>query len=209
MNQDAVYAGLSGAAAATALVALAAGLTGAAPETHAFWYLSRTSGLVAYALLWLSVMAGLLLSGRTGRGLVPPKVALEVHQTSSGLALAFAFFHGLILTGDRFLGLGLVELLVPLSGSLQPLWLAGGQLAFCLLAAVLATSLMRRRLGNPLWRRLHYLAFLGYWMSLAHALVMGSDTGRPLIALFYLATGALAFWLTLARVFLREGAGGG
>ena len=204
MNADAkVFGSLSGIAATVALLLVSLGLSGMAPETKSFWFLSRASGMVAYLLLWLSVMAGLLISSRAS-SVVSPKLALEVHQMTSGTALAFAAFHGLVLTGDRFINLSLLELLLPLSSSYKPVWMAAGQIALILSAAVLASSSMRKSLGNKVWRALHYSAFFAYWLALAHALVLGSDTGRPAVAFFYAFTGVAVLWLTSIRIFVRE-----
>lgn len=197
-----VYGSLSGVAAAAALLIVSLGLTGLV-DTKAFWFFSRASGLVAYLLLWMSVMAGLLISSRAS-AVVSPKSALAVHQMTSGTALAFAVFHGLVLVGDGFLSLSLMELLLPFFGTFKPLWMAAGQIALLLSAAVLASTSMRRSLGNKTWRALHYGAFLAYWLALAHALALGTDTGRPIIYGFYALTGAAVLWLTTIRIFVRE-----
>jgi predicted ferric reductase len=197
------FQSVSGIVAVSALLIVGVGLTGVVGESKAFWFLSRASGLVAYTLLWISVMAGLLISSRA-RSLVSPKTAVDIHQMTSGTALAFALFHGLILSGDRFVSLSLVELLVPWTGSFRPGWMAAGQIAVILVAAVLATSSLRRQLGNKVWRTLHYSSFLAYWLALSHALVMGSDSERPFVIGLYALTGAAVLWLTTARIFIRE-----
>lgn len=199
-----IYSGLTGASLALAAAILLAALTGVAADSPAFWYFSRASGLVAYGLLWGSVVAGLLLSGRQLPKAIPPALVLEWHRTLSGMALGFAVFHALVLVGDRYIGFTLGDLLIPLSGNFEPLWVAGGQLALGLLAALLASSVWRRQLGNQAWRALHYTAFATYWLALAHALVLGSETTHPAVALYYLVTGASVLWLTTVRIFLRE-----
>jgi methionine sulfoxide reductase heme-binding subunit len=198
-----VFGSLSGIITTAALLVVSVGISGVTPDTKAFWLLSRTSGLVAYLLLWLSVMAGLLISSRA-TSIVPPKRALGIHQMTSGTALAFAVFHGLVLAGDGYFNLSLLELIVPLTSAFKPVWMAAGQISLILLAAVLASSSMRRSLGNRAWRALHYSAFFAYWLALGHALVLGSDTGRPLIACLYAFTGVAVLWLTTIRIFVRE-----
>ena len=204
MSSSTTYQSFTGIVTASALVLVASGVLGVMPETKAFWFLSRSSGLVAYGLLWLSVVAGLLISSRA-RAIVSPKWALEVHQMTSGTALGFALFHGLILTGDRYIRLSVWEVLVPWVGTYRPLWMAAGQVAALLLAAVLGSSLARRRVGNRLWRLLHYSSFLAYWFALSHALALGSEAKHPAVLGFYAVTGAVVLWLTTARIFIREG----
>ncbi|MFA7480138.1 MAG: hypothetical protein WC314_06490 [Vulcanimicrobiota bacterium] len=198
-----VYAAIGGAAVAAATFTVAAGALRLTPDTSLFWYLSRSSGLVAYALLWLSTLAGLLMSGRAR--LLPGRTAMELHKMASGTALAFALFHGLVLSGDRYMNWSLSDLLVPLTTSYQPFWLAAGQLSLTFSVALLASSALRQSLGNKAWRVLHYIAFLAYWLALGHALVMGSDTGHPLVSGFYLLSGGSILWLTTARIWIREG----
>ena len=74
---------------------LSASLSGNAP--HAFWFLSRTSAIVAYLLLWISMCLGLLITNKLARLWPGGPVAFDLHQYTSLLGVAFALFHGLIL----------------------------------------------------------------------------------------------------------------
>ena len=208
MTPSKLYATTGGILLALGLTGVGFGALGLTPETTAFWYLSRSAGLVAYTLLWLNVISGLLLSGRLLRQTLAPALIAQIHQTLSASALAFAVFHGLVLVGDRYAGLSLSDLLVPFSGSFHPVWMAGGQISALLLAALLVSSQLRKVLGNKAWRALHYTAFGAYWLALAHALALGSDTSQPAVWLFYAVSGISVLWLTTARILLREGSHG-
>ena len=208
MTQGRFYAITGGVLLAFGLAVVGIGALGLASDTTAFWFLSRSAGLVAYTLLWLNVISGLLLSGRLLRQTLAPALIAQIHQTLSASALAFALFHGLVLLGDRYAGLSLSDLLVPFSGSFHPVWMAGGQISALLLAALLVSSELRKLLGNRAWRALHYTAFGAYWLALAHALALGSDTSRPAVSLFYALTGVSVLWLTTVRILLREGSHG-
>ena len=205
-----VYAVLKGAVAAVALSLVGAGWLGLSlgPEAlvgHAYWNLSRTAGLVGYTLLWLSVVAGLLLSGRIARSALSPRITMQLHETLSGTALAFGLFHTLILLGDPYLKLGLTQIMVPFASPYQRLWVGAGQIGLALLTAIVLSSHWRRRLGNRMWRLLHKSAFAAYWLVLAHAIVVGSSSTEPLITLFYAATATTVMWLTTTRILIREG----
>ena len=76
-------------------------IMGSAPQ--AFWFLSRSSALVAYLLLWLSMCLGLMITNKLARLWPGGPVAFDLHQHTSLLGVAFALFHGLILLGDRYL----------------------------------------------------------------------------------------------------------
>jgi hypothetical protein len=69
-----------------------------------YWYLSRASAWMAFALLWLSMALGLLITNRLARVWPGGPNAFDLHQHVSLLALAFSLFHALILLGDRYVG---------------------------------------------------------------------------------------------------------
>src|SRR5690242_3288463 len=86
--------------AALAIVVLpeaapAIGLSLAAPQTKTWWYLSRASGLVSYALLSASMLLGLLLSTKFAKAWPGSAAAFALHEHTSILGLAFALFHAL------------------------------------------------------------------------------------------------------------------
>ncbi len=59
-----------------------------AADSRTYWYMARSAGLVAYLLLWGSVVWGLLVSSKLVNDYVKPAVVYEVHQFLSILALA-------------------------------------------------------------------------------------------------------------------------
>ena len=68
---------------------------------------------MAFALLWLALALGLTITNRLARLWPGGPVAFDVHQHASLLALTFALFHALILTGDRFIAFILAQVAVP------------------------------------------------------------------------------------------------
>lgn len=170
-------------------------------EPKAFWYLSRASALVAYALLWLSMALGTLITNRLARLWPGGPVAFDVHQHASLLGLGTALFHALILLGDRFINYTLGQILLPFaSGSYRPLEVGLGQVAFYGLAVVALSFYVRSRIGPKTWRALHYLSFVVFGLSLWHAVGSGSDTAQ--VALFYWVTGGVWLFVTVYRVFV-------
>jgi len=59
-----------------------------------------------------------------------------------------------------------------------------------LIVALIATSLLRRRLGYRLWRFTHWAAYLSWPVAFAHSVGMGSDV--PSLWFRVLAIGCLA-----------------
>src|SRR6185369_7521150 len=67
------------------LPALSASWLGSAPK--AYWYLSRASALVAFALLWFAMALGLVITNKLARVWPGGPTAFELHQHASLLGL--------------------------------------------------------------------------------------------------------------------------
>lgn len=173
------------------------------PERKAYWYLARTSGFVAYGLLWLSVGFGLLITNKIARVWNGGPLAFDLHQFTSLLALVFAFFHAVILLGDRHIGYSFVQLLLPFaSGDYRPFWVGLGQFGLDLMAIVGLSFYVRRQLGARAWRALHYASFLVYVFATLHGLWAGTDTATPGALFLYTLSGASVYFLTLYRILI-------
>ncbi len=200
-----ILGALVGIALALAGLAIAVGLVGVQGETKSFWYLSRASGVVAYLLLWGSVVWGLLLSSHLGRRYLAAPVVLDAHQFLSNVGLGFAFFHGLILMGDQYLNFPLAAVLVPFAGDYAPLLVAAGQIGLWLSLLLILSVYVRRWIGTKAWRLIHYLSFVGYWLVLLHAVWLGTDTVQWSLAATYAATAAAVIFLTVYRAVTSRG----
>jgi predicted ferric reductase len=181
------------------LPGLSASLSGADPK--AFWFLSRSSALAAYGLLWLSMVMGLLLTNRMARLWPGGPTAYDLHQYASWLGLALSLFHALILLGDGYLRYTLGQILVPFaSAPYRAVWVGLGQLTLYGLGLVTLSFYARRWLGPRGWRAVHALSFGLYLLALLHGVLSGTDSGVPAVQWFYWATGASVLFLTLYRV---------
>ena len=199
-----LLASVAGAFSAVLLLPAAIpGLTGSllGPEPKVYWYLARSSAWVAYLLLWLSMIFGLLITGKISRVWPGGPAAVDVHQFVSLLGIAFALFHGLILTGDRYIGFSVVQVLVPFSNPLyRPFWVGIGQIGFYMLGLVGLSYYVRRSLTPRVWRLIHYLSFLTFLLVLVHGVTSGSDSAQPWAIGIYWITGGSVWFLTVYRV---------
>jgi methionine sulfoxide reductase heme-binding subunit len=143
------------------------------PSTY--WYLTRSTGAVALALLTLSVALGVAGVSRFSSPRWPRFVVDSLHRNVSLLALAFLIVHILTAVLDSFAPISLLDAFVPFAGSYRPFWLGLGAVAFDLLLAVTLTSFLRRRLGYGAWRATHWLAYACWPIALLHGLGTGSD----------------------------------
>ena len=164
------------------------------------WYVARSAGLVAWALLAASVLWGLALSTKILSPKVRPNWILDLHRWLGGLALAFTAVHVGSLLLDTYVHFGLVSVLVPFAATWHPGAVAWGVVSLYLVAAVEITSLLRHRIPKSLWRRTHFLSFGLFVTSTVHGLSAGTDTGATMLRIAALMTAALFAGLTAARV---------
>ena len=167
-----------------------------------FWILARASGLSAYVLLTCSVLAGLVLKSRPfGRALRAASVT-DVHRMLALLGLAMLVLHGLALTLDRTVHMPLAALVVPGASPYRPLAVALGVLACELMALVVVSFSLRRRIGMRNWRRLHWATYAIFAAATVHGVTAGTDTATWAGGLYLGAVGAVVFataWRALTR----------
>jgi len=168
--------------------ALARSLEGGEPT--AYWYLSRASGLVAYALVWLSMMAGLSMTNRWARIWPGGPLVFDLHQHTAVVGLAFALFHAMVLLGDRYLDASAGQLVVPFAvPNERAAWIGLGQIALWALVPVALSFYVRKRIGQRTWRLIHFASFSVFTLALAHGVLAGTDTQVAWVRAAYVATG--------------------
>jgi methionine sulfoxide reductase heme-binding subunit len=140
-----------------------------------YWYLTRSTGAVALVLLSGAVALGVIDVRRFSAPGWPRFVIDSLHRNVALLAMVFLALHIITSVLDSFASISLVDALVPFVGSYRPFWLGLGAVAFDLLLAVMATSLLRRRIALATWRAVHWLTYASWPIALLHGLGTGSD----------------------------------
>ena len=69
--------------------------------------------------------------------------------------------------------------LVPFVSAYRPVSVGAGTVAFDLVLVVIATSLLRVRLGVRTWRAVHWLTYAAWPVAVLHYLTTGTDAARP------------------------------
>ena len=140
-----------------------------------YWYLTRSTGIVAMVLLSAAVALGIVDVKRFSAPRWPRFVVDALHRNVSLLAMAFLVVHILTSVLDSFAPIGLLDAVIPFAGSYRPFWLGLGAVSFDLLIAVVVTSLLRQRLGYASWRAVHWLTYASWPVALLHGFGTGSD----------------------------------
>jgi DMSO/TMAO reductase YedYZ heme-binding membrane subunit len=170
-----------------------------------WWYVARSTGIVAWFLLAAGVIWGLLGPTRMLDRWARAAWVLDLHRWLGALAVVFTGFHLGGLVADSYLHFGWREITVPFASSWKPLAVALGVVALWLLVAVQATSLAMRRLPRRVWKYIHLSSYLLFASSTAHLLAAGTDSHNPLLQGALVAACTLVAALTLLRVLpVRE-----
>jgi len=175
------------------------------------WYIGRSSGILAFILLTIVVVNGLLMTTRLVFKLLPPALNYEMHRFLSWMALITIIGHFVSFTFDDFFHLTFLEGLVPFSlhrsfssnlgFNLQ--WAVGiGTIAFYgILALIISSELKGRFLSIKKWRALHYTSFLTYLLFLGHGFFSGTDSKEWWMVWLYSLSAFLVIGLTTIRIY--------
>jgi predicted ferric reductase len=169
----------------------------AADSVQIWWYVTRSAGIMAYLLLWLSMVLGLAVSSKYMDKMLDRMFTYDFHQFISLLSVAFLLVHILVLLLDRFLPYSLAQILVPFLSPYRPVWVGIGVIAFYVTLLVTVTFYMRKQIGMKAFRVIHILSLLGYAGGLFHGIYAGTDSVLPAMQILYKLTGLVVLFLTL------------
>jgi predicted ferric reductase len=172
-----------------------------------WWYVTRASGIVAYLLLWLSIVLGLAVSSKFLDRMLDRVFTYDFHQFISLLSIAFILVHAGVLLLDRYLPYSIWQILVPFISPYRPFWVGVGVVGFYLTLLVTVTFYIRKRIGMRAFRVIHILSLVGYLGATLHGIFAGTDSPLASMQLVYKGTGLVvifmtAFWLVM--VWLRK-----
>lgn len=169
-----------------------------------WWYATRASGIVAWLLLTASVLWGVVLSTKAFPEHRRPAWLLDFHRWLGALTVAFVVLHVASLIADSYVTFDIADVSIPFVSDWKPLPVALGIVAAWGLLAVEVTSLAMRRIPKKVWRAVHLVSYLIFWLTTLHAAFAGSDTSRAL----YQVTGAASIvavaWATVYRLTHRK-----
>ena len=146
-----------------------------------WWYVTRSSAIIAWALMVISVTWGILLATRVMKPKDNPGWLLDLHRWLSGLSVVFVGIHMASLFIDKYAAFSLQDLFIPFHSQYQKIaWLGGwpvalGVICTYILIAVQTTSLMMKKLPRKYWKAIHYSSYALVLLVSFHAGWSGTD----------------------------------
>jgi predicted ferric reductase len=141
------------------------------------WYTTRGAGVVSLLLLSAVVVLGILSVRRFETAGWPRFLTVGLHRNLSLTAVVFLLLHIVTAAVDPFTSLGWVAAVVPFGSSYRTFWLGLGTVSAELLAAIVATSLLRQWIGPGAWRLVHWLSYAAWPVAVLHGWGTGTDSG--------------------------------
>ncbi len=141
-------------------------------------------GLGAVGAITANLLLGTLMSLRYSPVRYWPHRHINLfalHQWTAYCAVFLTLSHPLVLLFVRAPRFRVVDVLWPIHSYLQPKLNLAGAAALYLLVFVLVSSLLRRQIGRPLWRNLHYLVFPAAVLVFLHSILTDPELkdGHP------------------------------
>jgi len=140
------------------------------------WYATRGAGAVTLILLTTVVILGILSTLRVQSTAWPAFLTTGLHRNLALMTMVFLALHIVTAVVDPFTNLGWAAAVIPFSSYYRTFWLGLGAIAFELLLAIVATSLVRGALGHGAWRAIHWLTYAAWPVAVLHGVGTGSDT---------------------------------
>ncbi|MCX6531272.1 MAG: ferric reductase-like transmembrane domain-containing protein [Actinobacteria bacterium] len=166
-------------------------------NSHFWWYLSRASGIVSWALLTATILWGIFLATRIFKPFDRPAWLLDLHRWLGALTIFGVALHLVALFADSYVEFSVADLVVPFMSSWRPVALALGVVAMYLLVIVQVSSLMIKKLPKKIWRAIHFLSYPMFLFVMLHSFLAGSDRGQ---ALFFSFAAILVFFTGISTI---------
>ncbi|TQM65182.1 NADH-ubiquinone oxidoreductase-F iron-sulfur binding region domain-containing protein [Humibacillus xanthopallidus] len=130
------------------------------------WFVSRATGVASIVLLTVVLVLGLVTSGRRRPHAESAAVVIAVHRWLSLGMVVFMVGHAATAIAETYVSIDLVSAVLPFTSGYETLWVGLGTLAVDIMLAVVVTSLLRHRLAERTWRRVHLLSYALWPMAL-------------------------------------------
>jgi predicted ferric reductase len=163
------------------------------------WYVARASGVVALVAFTLATALGALTSvrpARRGRDSDERRILAQyAHRSAAVTGLALAAVHVTAIVLDAQAYVSASQAVVPFTAGYRPVAVGLGTIALYLFVLTAIVGASRGRLAglagaSRAWRVVHAAAYVGWALSIGHALFAGTDANR--LWMLALALGSIA-----------------
>lgn len=165
-----------------------------------WWWVARSSGIVALGLAGASVIWGLLLGTKLLERRPGPRWLLDLHRWLGGCTVVFTGVHAGALMLDSYVDFDIVDIVVPGASSWNPAAVAWGVVSMWMLVAVQVSSMFMKRLPRYAWKGIHLLSYLMLWTGIIHGVQAGTDAGNPFYVWSMALMSLLVVFLTAYRI---------
>lgn len=173
-------------------------------ETPWVWYLTRASGLVAFAFAWMVIFLGIAIRLPILKSILSPVYSLSVHHSLGFQTLFFSLLHGGSFLFDPYLKPTLADTFIPFwTDKLDPFSLALGILALYGFIALVITSWLKPMIPHRVWRITHFLNIFVYTAVIGHALLLGTDLANPLYRNIFIGANVFLMGLLILNLALK------
>lgn len=171
---------------------------------NTLWYVTRASGTTSLVLLTVVVLLGVISSMDVAAPGLPRFVSGALHRNISLLALVFLGLHIATTVVDGYVPIGWLDGVVPFVSGYHPFALGLGTVAFDLILALIATSMLRSRVTHTTWRYVHLSAYLCWPIALLHGILIGTDRAEGwMLLLDAICTGVVLLAVAVRAVRRR------
>lgn len=141
-------------------------------------------GLGATGAVTVNLLLGMMMSLRYSPTRRWPHRHINLfwlHQWTAWAAVALTLTHPLVLLFVRAPHFRVFDIVLPIDSPLQPKVNLAGAAALYLVLLVFLSSLLRLRIGRPIWRNLHYLVFPAAVLLFLHSILTDPNltNGHP------------------------------
>ena len=169
------------------------------------WLAARATGIVAFVLLTVQVVFGLVLSHPTNKSTWKlSKRIFPWHEHLWVFVTAFLAVHVVSLVVDPYAGVGIAGAFIPGLSSYRSSAVALGTLALYAFLITAVTARWTRLLPTGVWLSIHRLAIVVWGIAWLHGVLAGTDA-MPLITLYLVAGGAVIGAATYRYWVSRKG----
>jgi len=167
------------------------------------WTVTRAAGIASYILLALMTVIGISLSTGLLFRLFQPATAWSIHRAIGSALLVSVILHVFSQLFDHFIGMRLVDLLVPFASRYQMTLVALGVFSFYVLLLLLWSSLYTMTNRPRFWRLVHYLSFPMFALIFLHGILIGTERHLWWMQTIYWSSAAIIGVMIYYRVWWR------